>query len=163
MAEQSFLDKEEEQLQNRRRALMEQEQIFEKCCQDRKPTTNSSSDGASDNDQEPLDVFKSFVERKQSSQSMENCDNNCSSGDETGIFIDKAEVTTTQASSFQDAEDNNQCLYSSDLQFPRSSRTPTESEASVSSNESGTAISSEGSWDVFSENEWDARHTDDEA
>jgi hypothetical protein len=172
MAEQAFLDKEEENLRNRRQELMKQEQILEKSSSSSsllgRKSASSSSDSGSDSIDEHSDVFKSFVERSQSSSFMENniesynSDNNSSSsGENTAIFINKAEVESNEGASSHDDcnSEHNQHLSSSNLQFPTASRTPTESEATMSFSSRGVSDSEE-SWDVFSENEWSDRHTD---
>jgi Tfp pilus assembly protein FimT len=175
MAEQAFLDREEENLRNRRQELMKQEQMIERTkpgnVQSGTSASSSGSDSGSDSSDEHLDVFKSFVEQSQSSSFMENSNefysshnNGSSSGENTAIFINKAEMEPSEKTSLHDdsGSEHNQHLSSSNLQFPTASRTPTESEAAMSLSSRGVSDSEE-SWDVFSENEWNARNTDNES
>lgn len=163
MAEQAFLDREEENLRNRRLELQREGQgFYQAAAAIPNEETESSASVAG-----ILDPFANHFAFNENDDSDEDSyyrhshRNANSSGENTAILIN-SKREESDSSSVHESDHSNH-MYASNLQFPDASQViVTDSEAGTSVNSSRVVSDSEESWDAVSENEW-ARHTDSES
>ncbi|EPB81286.1 hypothetical protein HMPREF1544_11998 [Mucor circinelloides 1006PhL] len=152
MAEQAFLDKEEENLRNRRLELQREEQGF---CQATASSPNEETDPFANHF-----AYNGNDDSDEDSYYHQGHENASSSGENTAILID-SKREESDSNSVHESDHSNH-MYSSNLQFPDASQViVTDSEAGTSVNSSRVVSDSEESWDAVSENEW-ARRSDSE-
>lgn len=165
MAEQAFLDREEENLRNRRLGLQREEQSFYQAAASSPNEETESSVSAVD----VLDPFANHFAYNGNDDSDDDSyyqhghGNASSSGENTAILVN-SQREESDSNSLHESNHSNHSnhMYSSNLQFPDASQViVTDSEAGTSVNSSRAVSDSEESWDAVSENEW-ARHSDSE-
>lgn len=155
MAEQAFLDREEESLRNRRLELQRETQGFYHAAAS-SPNEEAKSNVAAAN---VLDPFANHFAYNGSDDSDNDSHyhyahgNASSSGENTAILINSKREESESSSVHE--SDHSSHMYSSNLQFPDASQViVTDSEAGTSVNSSHAVSDSEESWDAVSENEW---------
>lgn len=163
MAEQAFLDREEENLRNRRLELQREEQGFYQAAASSPNEETGSSVSAVD----VLDPFANHFAYNGNDDSDDDSyyqhghGNASSSGENTAILISSKREESDSGSVHESDHSNH--MYASNLQFPDASQViVTDSETGTSVNSSRAVSDSEESWDAVSENEW-TRHTDSES
>lgn len=159
MAEQAFLDKEEENIRNRRMELKREEQSFYHAAAS-SPNEESISSASHVDVLDPFaDHFKNNDDNDSDEDSFyHHYENASSSGENTAILIN----SKREESDVESVHENDHHMSSSNLQFPDASQIiVTDSEATTSVNSSRAVSDSEESWDAVSENEW-ARQSDSE-
>ncbi|KAK4509932.1 guanine nucleotide-binding protein subunit alpha [Mucor velutinosus] len=162
MAEQAFLDREEENLRNRRLELQREEQGFYQAAASSPNEETESGVSAV----EVLDPFATHFAYSGNDDSDDDSyyqhghGNASSSGEHTAILINSKREESESSGAHESDHSNH--MHSSNLQFPDASEViVTDSEAGTSVSSSRAVSDSEESWDAVSENEW-ARHSDNE-